>query len=419
MFALVTGLASWVANRTLSVYHDGLRPIVPSLRAGEMSRAELAKKAISISLGFILFYALPFSLASGVMVSHTIFLVADVVGLAIPSPALAFALGAVYGAAASLGLDLLVAFLSQLPHSFVPELALIAKPVVYTYVGIPAVAATYQFGAKYGLTVLVISLLARYVSALVLGPSFASDASAFATLAAASSLIGFVAGAAGLVVRSLAGARRTIDESITKSFRENVRQLRRGLIPLGAIGALAAMLARGGWLAGEPLTTVLLGQREVAAASAVAIMSALGFMPMVVMSALVTGVYTTQGYCDWILGAGYLAPNLLVAGLIGAALMCVEILAIAAFLKFITKYPKVRETGAAIRDALTVVAEVSFLVGGAISAEAIWPGTGFLITSVLYVANEVAGCPVMRLAVGPLCAMLVGILLNILSVVQG
>ena len=51
------------------------------------------------------------------------------------------------------------------------------------------------------------------------------------------------------------------------------------------------------------------------------------------------------------------------------------------------------------------------------AANAIAPGIGFFLVAGLYILNEIAGKPVVRMAVGPIAAILTGILVNILAVV--
>jgi len=96
LFGGIGALAALLANRALSAYHDGLRPLMPEYRRGEVSHEVMGRKAFDMSIGFILFYALPFSLVNGVMVSHTIFLAADVIGVRFGRPILAVLAGAVY-----------------------------------------------------------------------------------------------------------------------------------------------------------------------------------------------------------------------------------------------------------------------------------------------------------------------------------
>ncbi len=81
------------------------------------------------------------------------------------------------------------------------------------------------------------------------------------------------------------------------------------------------------------------------------------------------------------------------------------------------KYPGIRNAGDNIRNAMTKLLEIALLVGGMNAANAIAPGLGFFVVAGLYILNEIAGTPVVRMAVGPISAIIVGILVNILSVI--
>jgi hypothetical protein len=56
------------------------------------------------------------------------------------------------------------------------------------------------------------------------------------------------------------------------------------------------------------------------------------------------------------------------------------------------------------------------LVGGFLAANAIWQGYGIVVLGLLYVLNEAADRPVMRLAVGPLGALAAGLAVNLIWV---
>ena len=84
--------------------------------------------------------------------------------------------------------------------------------------------------------------------------------------------------------------------------------------------------------------------------------------------------------------------------------------------RFLDKYPGVRQSGENIRTAMSRILEVALLIGGANAANAIAPGLGFFVIAGFYLLNEIAGRPIVRMAVGPIGAIAVGILANILVV---
>ena len=92
----------------------------------------------------------------------------------------------------------------------------------------------------------------------------------------------------------------------------------------------------------------------------------------------------------------------------------VEVLLLSHIARLLDKYPGVRESGENIRTAMTRILEVALLIGGANAANAIAPGLGFFVIAGIYLLNEAAGRPIVRMAVGPIGAIAVGIIANLL-----
>lgn len=69
------------AHRNVAIYHDGLRTSVADITSGLKSRREMASDAYTISIGFVVAFALPFALASGILVIHMIMLGTDTIGV--------------------------------------------------------------------------------------------------------------------------------------------------------------------------------------------------------------------------------------------------------------------------------------------------------------------------------------------------
>jgi hypothetical protein len=407
VFAAICALSAFVANLGISVYHDGLRALMPEYRRGEWSHQLIGRRAWDISIGFVLFFGLPFSLVTGVMVSHIIFLPGDIIGLAIKSRTLAIAIAGLYGAAASLAIDGVYSLFGELPVGFLQELSLIVVPLVFLIGVMPVLVAAQQFGLKWGAVGAVIAALSMVAGArgdiheifAGLGPSG-------------------LALATGTVYLALLSLRRrgTPIPDEAELFREQIRILRSALPYLLAIGAISAVAAHFLWLAGEPAAALLVGSERTGDAAAAAFFSAFGFMPLVVSLSVVSGAYTTQGYPDWILAGGYVAPDPVSGALLGAGIMALEVVGIKRWMYLLGRFPDFRELGASIRDSLTHITEVGTLVGGFLAANAIWQGFGIVVVGVLYVLNEAGDRPVMRLAIGPLGALATGLVVNLIWV---
>ena len=67
-----------------------------------------------------------------------------------------------------------------------------------------------------------------------------------------------------------------------------------------------------------------------------------------------------------------------------------------------------------IRTAMNKVLEIALLIGGAVASEQIAPGIGYFWVVGLLLLNRKANKPVVELAVGPIAAISLGIIVNLL-----
>ena len=65
---------------------------------------------------------------------------------------------------------------------------------------------------------------------------------------------------------------------------------------------------------------------------------------------------------------------------------------------------------------MTKLLEIAILVGSMTAAEGMAPGFGFLVVGGLFIMNEYFKKPVVRMAVGPIAVIAVGILVNVFAV---
>ncbi|WP_306465053.1 YhfT family protein, partial [Virgibacillus salexigens] len=96
--------------------------------------------------------------------------------------------------------------------------------------------------------------------------------------------------------------------------------------------------------------------------------------------------------------------------MVGAIVIFLEVMLLSSIAKFLDKYPGVRNSGENIRSGVTKLLEVALLIGGANAANMIAPGFGFFFIAGFYLLNVVAGRPIVRMAVGPVGAIAVGVL---------
>jgi hypothetical protein len=407
IFAIMGGYATFLANKCIAVYHDGLRPIMPELINGNMNRKELAGISFAISIGFITGFAMPITIATGIIVIHIILLTADIIGVSIKNTWAAVITGTIYGGAVTVVLDSIIALFDKLPINFLDALASVGDPIIFAFVAFPAVAVAYQFGKKKGVITFIISLLGRIIVERINPINIANS-----EVSLSPEGIAMLCGMICLIL--FASKDKTRGDDVTSSlFEDNVARIKGNiwyLIPMGAILAVAASYH---WIAGEPIADALLAKGDITSAAIVAFIQAVAFLPLIITTALVSGVYGTNGWCDWILGLGYIAPNPIVAGLLGAGAMGFEVTSLGRLSKFLNKFPALKLSGDNIRTAMTAILEIALLVGGINAGFMIWQGTGIFIVVGLYILNDICGRPVIKMAAAPIAAIIVGILANI------
>jgi hypothetical protein len=135
------------------------------------------------------------------------------------------------------------------------------------------------------------------------------------------------------------------------------------------------------------------------------------------MSALATGVFAIDGL-GFVAPFGLVAPNVITAALGGAIIMGVEALSLRAIGNLVSRHPSILQAADNIRTGMTKVLELASLVGGGLAANSLAPGLGLLTVVGFYLLNEAAGTPVVRVAVGPVALILVGITANLLALLQ-
>ena len=375
------GLLSTVAaHRTVAVYHDGLRTSVPELWLGEKTRSELGRYAYTISIGYVLAYALPFPLASGVMLISVICLGADVIGIRMNSVLASARVGFAFAVAVTAATDLFLHGVRQLPTP-PGDLSLLWRPVLYGFPFLAALAAGYQHGTRWGVMATAGTAAVWAAFRVVLGHvGHTADPTLTAGLWALA-----VVGAVLLVI-----AFREVAESPpgTGFFEDKIRRIRRKGLILVPIAAVISLAASQGWLAGAPLQVAGIATDHRDAALAVALVSLVGFFPTQGMTGLVSGVWNQDGYPDWLLGAGYATANPAIAACGGAVLMMVELLSLTWVGKVMTRRPGVVSLGLATRDSMDTLAAVGFLAGGVIAAFATAGAAGAGAIVVAHAVNE-------------------------------
>ncbi|MBS4538736.1 YhfT family protein [Clostridium sp. D2Q-11] len=415
LIALIGALASIMANKGIAVFNDGLRPIMPEHIEGRMSRKELAATSFAMSFGLVIGFGIPFSLTASIILIHSILLGTDIIGTSSPDGkkglVISGIIGALYGAGILLGLESIVKAFELLPVNFMGSLGEVGAPIVIAFAAFPALATGYQYGAKKGLINLGFSVLARQL-AIVVSP-LAIGAVSININPEGSALI------VGMIILIIFAVREKSDEEavdLVSVFGERVKRIKKNVPYLMVMGGLVAAATAMDLMAGDPISLNLLKDGKAIDAGFAALARGIGFIPLIASTAIATGVYAPVGM-TFVFAIGLFIANPIVAAIAGALVIGGEVLFLDKISKLLDKFPGVRKSGDNIRTAMSKLLEIALLVGGMNAANAIAPGIGFFIVIGLYILNEIAGKPVVKMAVGPISAIIVGILVNILSVI--
>ena len=405
-----------MANLGIAVFNDGLRPIVPENLEGRMTRRELGVTAFAMSFGLVIGFGIPISISGSILLIHSILLGTDIIGLAFKrgkmSTAVAGALGGLYGAGIYFGLQAVVKAFEMLPLNFIEGFNKIGEPVVVSFMVFPALAIAIQFSIKKGVVTLLVAALARQLVVFsntnkliqIDGTPVVLSPEGIALIVGMTFLIAF------------AMKEKSDDQNLSalaSMFTDRVARIKKFTWIVMISGGLAAAATNLLVIAGDPISLSLLADGKITEGGMASLAKAIGFVPLIASTAIATGVFGPVGF-TFVFGVGIFSPNPVVAALAGAAVIFLEIQLLSKMAKFLDRYPGIRASGETIRTAMTRVLEVALLIGGANAANAIVPGLGYFGIAGFYLLNEAAGRPIVRMAVGPVGAIAIGILGNIL-----
>lgn len=423
VITLIGALASVLSNQGIAVFNDGFRPIAGQYFNGEISRKELAAMSFAISFGLVIGFGIPTSIAASIILIHCLLLTTDMIGSFCNNNRngmiLSAAIGAVYGVAILAGLEFIVKLFGYLPYNFTSDLGSVSGYITVAFAIFPAVGIAYQHGFKKGMaaggvTILVYYLIKKFgVFALGAG-KVALNAEGMAMLA-------------GMILMIVYAAQRkgaeNSNEVLTQGFEGNILRIRKKWLLLAIMGGLLAAGTSLSIVAGDPASLALLAKQEYSNAGLTALARALGFIPLVFTTAIVTGVYGVAG-CTFVFVVGlFFHGNPLVAFILGFAVMVAEIYLINIFAKGMDRFPGVKDMGEYVRTSMNKVLEVSLLAGGIVAAEKMsvsasgYTGIGALFVIGAFLLNKKAKKPIVDLAVGPVACIVFGILMNLLLLI--
>ena len=373
IIAAVGALASILANQSIAVFNDGLRPVLPEYLEKRMDRKALAATSFAIGFGLVIGYGLPTSIAASIILIHCILLTTDIVGTWCPDT----------------------------------KKGMIASGVIGAVYGVALL-----FGAAKGIITAIVTLLVRQIVetygkiALDAEHTISLNKDGMALLAGMIIMLVFAA-------MDKEGNDQNSNEMLTQIFADKVARIRKYMPILALMGGLIAAGTSMSIMAGDPISLGLLAEGDRVNAGLTALARAIGFIPLVATTAITTGVYAPAGM-TFVFVIGLLIPNPFIALIAGAACICVEILLLNVIAKGLDKFPGIKRCGDNIRTAMSYVIDIALLIGGILAAQAIMPTTGLFIIVAFWCINKCSKKPLVSMAVGPLGAILVGLIANVL-----
>lgn len=410
----IGALASVMANKGIAVFNDGFRPVVPQYFEGKISRKELAATSFAISFGLVIGFGIPTSIAASIILIHSILLATDIIGTIFKDDMtgmiLSAVVGGLYGIGILVGLQFVVDLFAKLPYNFIDPLGAVSAPVVAAFAIFPAVAVASQHSFKKGAIVGIVTTLVWFIV-----KKFGNFAFGEATIALNAEGIAMLVGTVMMVIYATKDrSTNTSNQDLTNVFSEKVSRIQKNWWLLALMGGLLSAGTAQLLIAGDPISQNLLAESQYTSAAMAAFARAIGFIPLVFTTAIVTGVYGPAGV-TLVFGVGILLHgNPIFAFVAGGAVMAAEVFLINAFAKGMDKFPGVRDMGEHIRTSMSRVLEVALLVGGINAANTMATNIGGLFVIGFYLLNKKSKKPIVDLAIGPVAAIIFGILLNIL-----
>ena len=417
--ALLGGICAVLANKGIAVFNDGLRPIVPEFLEGKIGKKEIAATSFALSFGLVIGFGIPVSIGASILLVHSVLLMTDIIGSWAPEGKsgiiISAIIGAMYGIGLVLGLQAVVDLFAMMPVNFMDSLSMVGTPVVISFSIFPAVAIANQHGFKKG----AISFAATLLTLFAVKRFGTFDLGKGTSLTLSAEGMSLLVGMIFMIVYAIQvkSDGSNSNESLVSVFLERVNRIKKNWAWLAVTGGLVSAATSLMIIAGDPISLNLLSEGKFSEAGLAAFARGIGFIPLVFSTAIVTGVYSPAGTTFVFVAGILLHDNPIMAFIVGSALMFIEVQLLSLMAKALDKFPGIREMGEHIRTAMNKVLEVALLIGGAMASEQIAPGIGYFWVIGLMLLNRKAKKPVVELAVGPIAAISLGVIVNILYLV--
>lgn len=413
-------MGALLANRGISVFNDAIRPIYPEYREGRMSRLAFASTAFGLNFGLVIGFGIPFSIMSPIILVHSLWLGTDIIGILCPGKPidqwfkdkeslfgaiLSAFLGGLYGIGLLAGLQAVVDLSQKLPINIFDSWMSLSDPVLYAFAAFPCIVIAMDYGWKKGLASLATVVIVRQIIAV-------------STITVLSKMADGLALLLGLIfVVIFAMMDKTPSEGdLSSVFGDRVKNIKKNILWIAAMGAIYAVACNIHLLMEGPQSLVAVKEGSIGSAVSMTIARALSFIPLKGLTSLASGTFATDGF-GFTATVGLLAPNPVIAAILGAVVMAVEALSLVGIAKAFDRFPGFKKSADSMRVSMTKLLEVAILVGSMIAANGMAPGgLGYLTVAGLFIMNEYFKRPFVRMAVGPIATIIVGVVVNVLAV---
>ncbi len=423
VMAAVGALSAYLANQNIAVFNDGLRPMYPQYLSGAIDRKTLFATSFALSFGLVVGFGLPTSIAGKIILIHTVLLGCDIIGTAFKDDKKGGISAAVVGAVFSIillfGMQGIVDFISILPINFLDDLSNVGALIIISFCVFPALAIAYQSNVKNGFIALAVIMLAKQLTVVYGTFTIGDDLEVVIDSNGIALLVGIVA-----MIFVAARDKRKGDSSaasLFSVFEKNIERIRKNILLLSITGGFIALATSLMLIAEGPASLALTAEGQYDAAAIVAFGRCLGFIPLVMTTAIISGVYAPSGtkaiHIPAILLINTGIIGLVGSFVIGCLIMAVEIVLLGFIARGMDKFPGMKELGDNARTAMSKVLDLALLVGGMLAANAISPSLGYIWVMGLYFLNGISKKPISPMAIGPLGAISLGIIVNILHFV--
>lgn len=419
VMAALGGICAYLANQNIAVFHDGLRPLYPQYFNGMMDRKTLFATSFALSFGLVIGFGIPTSIAGKIIIVHTIMLACDIIGTLFSDNErgkwIATAVGALFGILLLFGMQVIMDIFSVLPIDFTGDLGAVGSLIIVSFSVFPAIAVAYQAGVAKGGIVLILTMIIKQVTSLygkfsIKTVDVALNPDGMALLFG---IIAMVFVAARYNKKSDADAASTF-----AVFGKNIERIKKNMVLLAVSGGIVALATTLLLIAEGPASLTLTAEGRYGEAAMIALGRTLGFIPLVMTTAIISGVYSPAGtkavHVPAILFINMGIMGMVGSFFVGALIMIIEILLLGFIATGMDKFPGMKELGDNVRTAMSKVLDIALLVGGMLAANAIAPTIGYIWVIGLFFLNQVSKKPISSMAIGPLGAITMGLIVNIL-----